>query len=70
MKKRLQREIYQNISVAKSLNRRDFLYGMGSSLGSIALAGMLPQNLSAASSAGPLSVKQPHLPQKAKIVSS
>ena len=66
MKKPLQRDIQQNISVARNLNRRDFLYGMGSSLGSIALAGLLPQELAAASSAGPLSVKKPHFPQKAK----
>ena len=66
MKKPLQRDIQQNISVARNLNRRDFLYGMGSSLGSIALAGLLPQELAAAGSAGPLSVKKPHFPQKAK----
>ena len=70
MKKPLQRDIQQNISVARNLNRRDFLYGMGSSLGSIALAGLLPQELAAASSAGPLSVKKPHLPQKRRTASS
>ena len=44
-----------------SLNRRDFIYGMGASLGSVALAGMMSAQANAAKSApGPLALKKPH----------
>ena len=50
-----------------SLNRRDFIYGMGASLGSVALAGMMSQSANASdASPGPLALKKPHLPPKAK----
>lgn len=70
MNKKLQRELAHNLLVAKQLNRRDFIYSMGASLGSIALASMLPAQLHAAATAkkGPLSVKAPHLPGRAKNV--
>lgn len=51
-----------------SMNRRDVLYGMGASLGSIALTAMLAREGAAAEStdaAGPLSPRAGHLPAKA-----
>nr|WP_013626667.1 DUF1501 domain-containing protein [Rubinisphaera brasiliensis]ADY57923.1 protein of unknown function DUF1501 [Rubinisphaera brasiliensis DSM 5305] len=51
-----------------SMNRRDVLYGMGASLGSIALTAMLAREGSAAeptAAAGPLSPRAGHLPAKA-----
>ena len=69
MNKKIQRELLRNMAAAKSLNRRDFIYSMGASLGSIALASMLPRELSGATTnAGPLAVKDPHHPAKAKNV--
>lgn len=70
MNKKLKREIARNLVTANQLNRRDFIYSMGASLGSIALASMLPSNLngSAAKAKGPLSVKQPHHSARAKNV--
>lgn len=65
MNKQLQREISDNLAAAQSLNRRDFLYSMGASLGSVALAGM-SANAASSTSAGPLALKNPHLPAKAK----
>ena len=65
MKNSLRQEIADNLNAAKSLNRRDFLYSMGASLGSVALAGM-SANAASAPSAGPLALKNPHLPPKAK----
>ncbi|HIK90990.1 MAG TPA: DUF1501 domain-containing protein [Planctomycetes bacterium] len=49
-----------------SLPRRDFLYGLGSSLGPLALTSLLAAD--AAKPAGPLTPKQPMLPAKAKAV--
>lgn len=48
--------------------RRDFLFGLGASLGSVALTSLLQQDLAAAPTpaTGPLAVKPPHLPAKAK----
>ncbi|MDG2167682.1 MAG: DUF1501 domain-containing protein [Opitutales bacterium] len=67
MTKKFKQELLQNFKTAKSLNRRDFIYSMGASLGSVALAGMASQKAVASeAAAGPLSVKQPHLPPKAK----
>ena len=43
--------------------RREFLYGLGASLGGVALTDLLAQEM-----AGPLAVKKPHLPAKAKSV--
>ncbi len=63
----LRQQITANQAAARSLNRRGFLYSMGASLGSVALASILPQKLSA-SSEGPLALKKPHLPPKAKNV--
>ncbi|MCB1121100.1 MAG: DUF1501 domain-containing protein [Verrucomicrobiae bacterium] len=72
MNKKLQNEILRNIATAKQLNRRDFIFSMGASLGSVALASMLsnPLHASAAESVakGPLAVKKPHMPPKAKNV--
>ncbi len=51
--------------------RRDFLYGLGSSLGAIALTDLLSRDSAAASlaaAAGPLSPKPPMHPAKAKAV--
>lgn len=52
-----------------SNSRRQFLYGLGASLGSIALSSLLAAEDSrdaAGESAGPLAPKPPHLPAKAK----
>ena len=54
----------QNISeyqrpLAVSHSRREFLYGLGSSLGSLALTDLLAAE-------SPLAVKKPQLPAKAK----
>lgn len=70
MNKKLKQEILQNMATAKQLNRRDFIYSMGASLGSIALASMLPTSLngSVAKAKGPLGVKQPHHSARAKNV--
>ena len=48
------------------LNRRSVLYGLGASLGSVALSNMLAEEVAAA--AGPLAPKKPSLPAKAKNV--
>ena len=70
MNKKFQRDLIKNLNTAKSLNRRDFIYSMGASLGSIALTSMLPSNISGATANanGPLTVKDPHHPAKAKNV--
>ncbi len=70
MNKKLKREIARNWVTAKQLNRRDFIYSMGASLGSVALASMLPSHLngSGATAKGPLSVKPPHHTARAKNV--
>ena len=47
--------------------RREFLYGLGASLGSVALSAMLARDASAAGPAAPpLAPKPPHLPARAK----
>ena len=46
-------------------SRRSFLYGLGASLGSVAFSDFLMKDAVAAP-AGPLAVKQPHLPARAK----
>ena len=51
-----------------SSTRREFLYGLGSSLGALALTDMLAQESLAASPVGPLSPKPPMHPPKAKAV--
>ena len=48
--------------LALSLNRRDFMYGLGASLGSVALTSLLAEEQH------PLAPKQGHLPAKAKRV--
>lgn len=45
-----------------TIHRRDFLYGLGASLGSVAFTAMMNQQ----AQAGPLSAKKGHLPAKAK----
>ena len=47
-------------------NRRDFLYGLGTSLGSIALSSMLANESSADEKTNPLAPRKGHLPAKAK----
>ncbi|MEM9161327.1 MAG: DUF1501 domain-containing protein [Verrucomicrobiota bacterium] len=61
MNKRIQSDIIRNAHAARSLNRRDFLYGLGASLGSVALAGLN----STASAASP-SYNKPHHAPRAK----
>lgn len=67
MKKRLQRSHREDLRTAISLNRRDFIYGTGASLGSVALAGLMSQDASGSGTApGPLAEKQSHHLPKAK----
>ena len=47
-------------------SRREFLYGLGATLGSVALSALLPADSAQAASAGPLEPKKGHLPTKAK----
>ncbi len=47
-------------------SRREFLYGLGASLGSLALTDALALDTAVVQSAGPLAPKEPHLPAKAK----
>jgi len=47
-------------------NRRDFLYGLGASLGGVAFTAMLEEQARAASAANPLAKKPGHLPARAK----
>ena len=47
-------------------SRREFLYGLGATLGSVALTALLPADRAQAASAGPLTPKKGHLPSKAK----
>lgn len=49
-----------------SLSRRDFLYGLGSTLGSVAFASMLHADESRQHSSGPLTPKKPHVEPRAK----
>ncbi|MBT5902251.1 MAG: DUF1501 domain-containing protein [Opitutaceae bacterium] len=46
--------------------RRDFLYSLGASIGSVAFSAMLPNGASAADKANPLAPKPGHFPAKAK----
>ena len=64
MSQNLLQQIAANQAAARSLSRRSFLYSMGASLGSIALTGL--NAMAASSPAGPLALKKPHLPHKAK----
>ena len=67
MNKRLTRAQLQDLRTTISLNRRDFIYGMGASLGSVALAAISTHPANASDDApGPLAQKQPHLQPKAK----
>ena len=47
-------------------SRREFLYGLGATLGSVALPALLPADRAQAASVGPLTPKKGHLPSKAK----
>ena len=47
-------------------SRREFLYSLGATLGSVALTALLQTDSAKAASAGPLSPKKGHLPSKAK----
>ena len=49
-------------------NRREFLYGLGASLGAVALTDLLAQDGRADDSAGPLAAKPPMHPARAKAV--
>ena len=49
-------------------SRRDFLYGLGASLGAVALTDLLDQEVCAESLVGPLAPKQPMHPARAKAV--
>ena len=49
-------------------SRRDFLYGLGASLGAVALTDLLGQEVRGESSVSPLAVKQPMHPARAKAV--
>ncbi|MDF9799829.1 hypothetical protein OKW21_005092 [Catalinimonas alkaloidigena] len=57
-----------NLKASANLNRRDFLYGLGSSLGALAFSSMISadQAFARATSGGPLAPKAPMLPAKAK----
>lgn len=54
----------KNCGRSNHLSRRSFLYGLGASLGSVAFSDFLIKD--AAATTGPLAVKQPHLPARAK----
>src|SRR5712692_10398698 len=60
----------QNVEVLPHLTRRQALGRIGSGFGLIGLAGMIGGSLNAAPTtlAGPLDVKAPHFPAKAKRV--
>lgn len=49
-----------------SLTRRDFLYGLGSTLGTVAFNALLHAEAERSKAAGPLAPKPPHHPAKAK----
>lgn len=69
MNKKLKQDILRNMASAKQLNRRDIIYSMGASLGSVALASILPSRLSGSSAqTEPLALKKPHYAPKAKNV--
>ena len=52
--------------VGNGTHRRDFLYGLGASLGSVALTAMLGDEAPALEEAGPLAPRQGHFKAKAK----
>ena len=55
--------------VGRNTNRREFIYGMGASVGSVALSAMMANDLQAAvegKPAGPLAPKPGHFPARAK----
>ncbi len=51
-----------------SLHRRDFLYGLGTSLGAVAFNSLLAAEQPSASTAGPLAEKRGHFPSKVRSV--
>lgn len=53
-------------SFSKNFSRRGFLYGLGASIGSVALTSLLADQKVSGDSSGPLTAKQGHLPAKAK----
>ena len=55
MDRKLQKRL--NLLAARNLNRRDFLYGLGSSIGSVALSHLLMQNDASASQSNLLAPK-------------
>jgi len=55
----------RNLHAARALNRRDFLYGLGSSIGAVAFSSLLMQE-SGEMALDPLYPKTPMLPSKAK----
>lgn len=56
----------QSTLSAARVPRRDVLYGLGASLGSVALTAMMADDLAANPNAGPMSPKPQHVPAKAK----
>ncbi len=64
MDRKLQKRL--NLLAARNLNRRDFLYGLGSSIGSVALSHLLMQNDASASQSNLLAPKPQMVPAKAK----
>ena len=64
MDRKLQK--WLNLLAARNLNRRDFLYGLGSSIGSVALSHLLMQDDASASQSNLLAPKPQMVPAKAK----
>ena len=64
MKDKTQRKL--NCSAARNLNRREFLFSLGSSIGAIAFSNLLVQNGVFAEPANPLAAKPQMIPAKAK----
>ncbi len=64
MKDKTQRKL--NCSAARNLNRREFLFSLGSSIGAIAFSNLLVQDGVFAEPANPLAAKPQMIPAKAK----
>ncbi|MCC9602416.1 DUF1501 domain-containing protein [Stieleria sp. JC731] len=56
----------KRIKQASSVMRRDFLYGLGASLGSVAFTAMMADELAAGNSVGPMKPKPQQVPARAK----
>lgn len=64
MKSHLQR--LRNLYALRSLNRRDFLYGLGASVGAVAFSRLVGQEAALGTAAGPTAAKTPMLVPRAK----